>query len=137
MWGCAQQALGDGAQRDLPGYRVKVPHRIRIEALSLALFVRDCNGPAGASDARAPRGVPVQCMGQPAHRGSRKVGLSVSDDQAVLPNVMEVLGMAVTVIGLGGPFLGTRDFVHDGCCAVFERCMGLVSKLQSERIQAL
>jgi hypothetical protein len=137
VWGCSQQAIGDGDQRDMPVYRVKVPNLILIESLSFALFVLDFNGPAVASDARDPLGVPVQSVGHQAHRGIRKVGLSVVDDQALLPKVMDVMSMTVTVIGLGFAFVGNRDVVKDGWCAVFERFMVLFSQLQSQRIQAL
>ena len=60
MLGCAQQAISDGDQRDMPIYRVKVPDLILIESISFALFVRDFNGPAVASDTGDPLGLPVQ-----------------------------------------------------------------------------
>ena len=78
--GCSQQAVGDGDQRDMPVYRLKVPDLILIESISFALFVIDFNGPAVASDARDPGGLPVQLVGDEEHGGIGKVGLAVVDD---------------------------------------------------------
>jgi hypothetical protein len=52
-------ALDDGDKGDRPGYRLEVPHVILIEPIRLALFVRDVNGPAMASDTRDPSGLPL------------------------------------------------------------------------------
>jgi hypothetical protein len=84
--GCSQQAGGDGDQREMPIDRRKVPDLTLIESISLARFVRDVNGPAVASDAREPLGVPVPWVGHQAQGGIRQVGLAVVDDQALLHN---------------------------------------------------
>jgi hypothetical protein len=135
--GCSQQAVGDGDQRDMPISRVKVPDLILIESISFALFVIDFNGPAVASDARDALGLPVQFVGHQEHGVIRKVGLSVVDDQALLPKVLDAMGVAITVIGLAVTFVINRDFVKDGCCAVFERIMVLCLQFESKCIQAL
>jgi hypothetical protein len=135
--GCSQQAVGDGDQRDMPIYRLKVPDLILLESISFALFVIDFNGPAVASDARNPLGLTVQLVGHQEHGGIRKVGLSVVDDQAWFPKVMDAMGVTVTVIGLAFTFVTNRNFVKDGCCTVFERFMVLFLQLQSQYIQAL
>jgi hypothetical protein len=60
--GCTQSARGDGDQRDMPGYRLEVPHLILIEPIRFALFMIDFNGPAMASDAGDPSGLPLQLV---------------------------------------------------------------------------
>ena len=45
-----------------PGYRLEVPHLIRIEPIRFPLFVIDFNGPAMASDAGDPPGLPLQLV---------------------------------------------------------------------------
>ena len=80
----------------MPVYRLKIPDLILIQSINFALFVIDFNGPAVASDARDPLGLPVQLVGHQEHGGIRKVGLSVVDDQALLPKVMDTMGVAVT-----------------------------------------
>jgi hypothetical protein len=76
----SQQAVGDGDQRDMPGYRGKVPDLILIEALRFAFFVIDFNGPAMAADTRDTGGLPVQLVGDEEPGGIGEVGLAMVDD---------------------------------------------------------
>ena len=76
----AQQAVGDGDQRDMPGYRGKVPDLILIEALGFAFFVLDFHGPAMAADTREAGGLPMQLVGEEKQGTIGKVGLAMVDD---------------------------------------------------------
>ena len=80
MGGGAQQAVGDGDQRDMPGYRGKVPDLILIEALRFAFFVLDFNGPTVATDTRDAGGLPVQLVGDEEPGTIGEVGWAVVDD---------------------------------------------------------
>jgi hypothetical protein len=137
VWGCSQQAIGDGDQRDRPRYRLNVPDLIRIESSSLALFVIDVNGPAVASETGDPLGLPVQFIGHQAHGRIRKVGLSGIDDHSLCPKVLEAMGVTGAVIGFVVALVINRDVVKDGWCAVLERFMVLFLEFQSQCIQAL
>ena len=97
----------------------------------------DCNGPAGASDTGDPLGLPVQFIGHQAHGRIRKVGLAVIDDHSLFPKVMDAMGVTVAVIGFVFAFVINRDFVKDGCCAVFERVLVLGLQFESTGMQAL
>lgn len=135
--GCSQHAVGDGDQRHMPIDRVKVPDLRRIESISFARFGIDFNGPAVASDARDPVGLPGQLVGHQERGGLRQVGRSVGDDQAWLPTVMDAMGVAITVRGLAVALIINRDFVKDRCCAVFERVLVLGWKFESQGIQTV
>jgi hypothetical protein len=110
--GCSQYAVGDGDQRAMPVDRVKVPALILIESISFARFVIDFNRPAVASDARHALGLPVQLVGPKEQSRIRKIRLAVIDDQAVLPNVMDTMRLAVTVIRFLIAFVGKRDLMN-------------------------
>lgn len=133
---CAPYAIGDGDERDMPGERREVPPRIRLEALRLALFVRDVNGPARASDARHPGGLPGQPRGDGAPGRIRHVGRTGGADQARLPNVLEVRGRARAVRGVFGSWVREGDVAKDRGGTGFERLIRFVVPLASHGIQA-
>ena len=97
----------------MSGYRLKVPHLILIESISFALFVIDFNGPAVASTTRDAVSVPVQFVGDAEHGRIRKVCLLVVHDEALLPKVMETMGVAITGVDLLLTFVGDRHFLKD------------------------
>ena len=59
------------------------------------------------------------------------------DDHSLFPNVMDAMGVTVAVIGFVFAFVINRDFVKDGCCAVFERVLVLGLQFESTGMQAL
>ena len=61
--GGSQAAVGHRDQRERPGERVQVPALILIASIRLARFGIDCTGPAVASEAREPVGVPGPWVG--------------------------------------------------------------------------
>ena len=75
----AQQAIGDGDRRDLPGYRGKVPDLRLLEALRFAFCVLDFNGPAVAADPRDAGGLPVQLVGDEELGTIGEVGVAMVD----------------------------------------------------------
>src|SRR5947208_12001052 len=93
----------------MPGYRLEVPHLILIQPLRFAFFVIDFNGPAMASDAGEPPSLPVQFVRDEIGGRIREISLAMIDDQALLPKVMDVMGVAVAVIGLLFSFVGDRS----------------------------
>jgi hypothetical protein len=53
----------------MPGYRLKIPNVILLESIDGALFVRDFNVPAVASNACDAMRLPVQWVGDKARGG--------------------------------------------------------------------
>lgn len=135
--GYAQSALGDGDPPHRLVYGLNVPTLILIEAISVALFVIDFNGPAVASDARDAVRVPVQCGGDEERGGIRQIRVAMGDDEPLLPNVRDVRGVAVTVRGLLIAFRGNREWVKDRGGALLEGVMGLLLQLKVKRLSRL
>lgn len=97
----------------MPVYRLKVPDLILRKTIGFALFVIDFNGPAVASDAGDAFCLPVEAVGDEKRSFIRKVRLSVVDDQSLLAEVMDGMGMAVAVVGLFFAFVKNADFTKD------------------------
>jgi hypothetical protein len=53
----------------MPGYHLKIPDVILLESINDALFVKDFNGPAVASNACDAIRLAVQWVGDKAHDG--------------------------------------------------------------------
>ena len=77
----------------MPGYRLEVPYLILIQPIRFPLFVIDFNGPAMASDAGEPPSLPVQFVRDEIGGRIREISLAMIDDQALLPKVMDVMGV--------------------------------------------
>src|SRR5205823_6798399 len=108
---------------EMPGYRLAVPHVILIQPLRFACCVRDCNGPAMASDAGEPPSLPVQLVREEIGGRIRESSLAMMDDQALLAKVMEVMGVAVAVIGLLFSFGAHRPLTQDPATLRFDSFM--------------
>src|SRR2546428_13211089 len=106
--GGTQYARSDGDQGDMPGYRLAVPHVILLQPRRFAFFVRDFNGPAMASDAGEPSSLPGPFVRDERGGRIRESSLAMIDDQALLPKVMAVMGVAVAVRGIVFAFVGDR-----------------------------
>src|SRR6266699_2871450 len=107
----------------MPGYRLEVPHLILIQPLRFAFFVIDFNGPAMASDAGEPPSLPVQLVRDEIGGRIRESSLAMIDDQALLAKVMDVMGVAVAVIGLLFSFVAHRQFTKDRSTFRFDSFM--------------
>jgi hypothetical protein len=75
----------------MPGYRLKVPYVILIEPIRFPLFVVDFNGPAMASDASAPPGLPLQLVRDEVSSCIGEISFAMIDDQTMLAKVMDSL----------------------------------------------
>jgi hypothetical protein len=104
--GGTQYARGDGDTGAMPGYRRTVPPLRRIVPIRVPRFVIDFHGPAMASDAGDPCGLPRQLVRDAVGRGSGERNLARLDDQTRRPNVMEARGLAIAVSALVGSFVG-------------------------------
>jgi hypothetical protein len=60
--GCAQQAVHDGDQGDMPFDGAEVPQLILVQPFRLAFLVVDFNGPEVATNAGDPRGLTHQAV---------------------------------------------------------------------------
>ena len=60
--GGTPSALGHGAQCARPGYRLAGPSLLLLQPIRFPFFVIDFNGPAMASDAGDPPGLPLQLV---------------------------------------------------------------------------
>src|SRR4030065_369543 len=78
----------------------EVPQLILIQPFGLAFLVVDFNGPAVTANARDPGRLPDQAVADEKSRIVREVSLGIIDDQALLAKVVNVMGMAVAVVGL-------------------------------------
>src|SRR4029453_15506137 len=113
----------------MPGYRLEVPYLILIQPIRFPLFVIDFNGPAMASDAGDPPGLPLQLVTNEVSGRLGKLSLAMMDDQAVLAKVMDVMGFAVAVVGFLCSFVGNRQFVEDRSSAIFDGLLVFLLKM--------
>jgi hypothetical protein len=104
--GCTPSARGDGDQGAMPGSRLDVPHLSLREPLRLPLFVRDCNGPAMASEAGEPAGLPRPWVRDALGCGGGSSRLARMAAPAMLTKVMEAMGVTRAVRGLFGSCIG-------------------------------
>ena len=79
---------------------MQVPALILLASIRLARFGIDCTGPAVASEAREPVGVPGPWVGHHARGGLRPGGVAVVEDHAVGPTVLAARRVTVPVLGL-------------------------------------
>lgn len=118
----------------MPGYRLKVPHVILIEPIRFALFMVDFNGPAMASDAGDPPGLPLQLVRDEVGSCIGEISLAMIDDQTMLAKVMDTMGLAVAIIGLLVSFIGDGEFAKHWLAAIFD---GLMVFLLKTRVKGI
>jgi hypothetical protein len=82
----------------MPRYRLEVPDLILIQPIRLPLCVIDFNGPAMASDAGDPPGLPWQLVTHEVHGRIGQISLTMINDQTLLAKVMDVMGFAGAVV---------------------------------------
>ena len=106
----------------MPVYGLKVPYLILVQALRLALFVIDFDGPAVATDARDPDCLPVQTVRIVINGRIGKIGLAKADDQTLLAEVVYAMSVAIAVVGLLFALVWDSDLSEKWFTA---RCDGL------------
>jgi hypothetical protein len=135
--GCPQHAVSDGDQGNMPGYCLEVPHVILIEPIRFACFVIDFTGPAMASDAGDPPGLPLELVREARGSCIRESSLAVIDDHPLLAKVMDAMGFAVTVVGLLVSLVGDGQFAKHRWAAIFAGLMGFLLQMSIECISSL
>src|SRR5215471_15438089 len=121
----------------MPGYRLEVPYLILIQPIRFPLFMIDFNGPAMASDAGEPSSLPIQLVRDEIGGRIREISLAMIDDQALLAKVMDVMGFAVTVIGLLFSFVGDGQFTKDRSTLRFDGFMVFLLEMRVKGVEAL
>ena len=77
----------------------EMPQLILIQPFGLAFLVVDFNGPAVTANACNPGRLPDQAVADEKGRIVREVSLGIIDDQALFAKIVNMMGMAVAVVG--------------------------------------